>query len=247
MRLEGRILEWADAARFTHWVGLVLLGSFLVALINATPLRIGDTSWQLNLIGLLLSNGGTALLGALLLCLGRLFNPNDAQIFRRAGLVRTLATWVALGWLLLIPLQLFLSVRLINTQAGQEIGQIRTIERASRAVRSATSEDELRAAMAQIPNQPPLPKLTVPLEIGKANLLAQFQKTINTAKTRQEELSSNRWQTWSKEAFRNCLQSALLTLGFLAIGKNRLLTGQSPGTQPSPSGSRSRSRSRSRR
>jgi hypothetical protein len=90
-----------------------------------------------------------------------------------------------------------------------------------------------------MPNQPPLPQLTVPLDIGKANLLAQFQKAINTAKNRHQEGSSTRWQTWAREAFRNSLQSLLLGLGFLAIGKNRMF--EAPASTPSRS-SRSRSR-----
>lgn len=223
IRKEGSTREWAAGARYTFWVGVVLLGSFLTSLINAAPPRLADPTWQLNVIGLLLGSGGMALIGSLLLCLARVFNQSDRQIQNRALLVRKLATWVALGWLLLIPLQLFLGVRLINSQGSSELEQIRGIERVAKAVRDANSELELRQAMAQVPNQPPLPTLTVPLPVAKANLLAQFQKTINTAKNNQDQGSSNRLQIWLKEAFRNSIQSLLLALGFLALGKHRLL------------------------
>lgn len=223
IRKENNAREWASAARYTHWVGLALLGSFLAGLINALPPRLIDPAWQLNLIGLLLSSGGIALIGALLICLARVFDQNDHQIQKRTQLVRNLATWVALGWLLLIPLQLFLGVRLINSQGSNELGQIEAIERVAKAVRDANSEFELRKAMALVPNQPPLPPLTVPLPVAKANLLAQFQKTINTAKNNQDLGSANRLQIWLKEAFRNSIQSLLLAMGFLAIGKHRLL------------------------
>lgn len=241
VRQESRANEWADGARYIHWVGIVLLGFFLVSFLNALPPRFSDLTWQLNTIALVMNGGAGALLGALLVCVGRLFNTGDRQIQSRALLVRSLASWVAIGWLLLIPMQLFLGVRLINSQAGQEIGQIKTFERIATAVRNSNTEDELRAAMAQVPNQPPLPKLTVPLEIAKANLLAQFQKSVNAAKTRQDEGSSNRWQTWMKEAFRNSLQCLLLGTGFLAIGKNRILN---PSAQASVPSKRSRSHSR---
>ena len=223
IRKESSAREWSLASRYAYWIGLVLLGSFLVGLINAAPPRLLDPAWQLNLIGLLLGSGVIALIGALLICLAKAFNPGDSQIQKRSHLVRTLAKWVALGWLLLIPLQLFLGVRLINSQGSTEIEQIRSLERVAKAVRDSNSEFELRQAMAQVPNQPPLPPLTVPLSVAKANLLAQFQKTINTAKNNQEQGSSNRLQTWLKEAFRNTLQSLLLTLGFLALGKERFL------------------------
>lgn len=231
--------EWADGARYIHWVGLVLLGSFLVSLINATPIRIAEGPWQLNLIGILLNNGGIALLGSLLICVARLFNLNDRQVKSRSLLIRTLASWVALGWLLLIPLQLFVGVRLINTQVGTEIDQVKRLERVAREVRNANTELELRTALAQLPNQAPLPPITVPLEVAKSNLLAQFQKSINGAKNKLDDLNSNRWQTWMKEVFRNSLQSLLFSIGFLAIGKNRALDPAMSAGSPSRS-SRSR-------
>jgi hypothetical protein len=227
LALERRSKERADGARFIHWGGIALLGLFLVPLINATPIRWTDPAWQLSVISLLMTNGAWALVGALLICLARLLNVGDRKIRDRALLVRNLASWVALGWLLLIPLQLFLSVRLINNQVSNEIGEIQSIQRISRSVANARSEDELRATLSQIQNQPPMPRLTVPLEVAKGNLLAQFQKNINAAKNRQEQASSDRWQTWLKEAFRNTFQCTVLGLGFLAIGKKRNLSSYS--------------------
>jgi hypothetical protein len=132
-----------------------------------------------------------------------------------------------LGWLLLIPLQLFLSVRLINSLTGDEIGEIQNVQRVSRLVSSASTEDDLRAALAQIPNQQPLPRLNISLEVAKSNILGQMQRTINSAKNRQEQRTSLRWQTWLKEAFRNTIQCGLLAVGFLAIGKKRNVTASS--------------------
>jgi hypothetical protein len=204
-------------------VGVVLLSSFLINLLNAAPPRLLDPAWQLNLVGLLLGSGGFALIGALLICLARTFNQSDRQLLKRARLVRRLATWVALGWLLLIPLQLFVGVRLLNSKGKSELEQIQTFEGIAKSVREANSEFELRKALAQVPNQPPLSRLTVPLSVAKANVLAQFEKTINTAKNKQEQASSDRLQLWLKETFRNSLQSLALSLGFLALGKPRLL------------------------
>ena len=223
IRKESLNREWSAISRSAYWVGVVLLGSFLVGLINAAPPRLLDPTWLLNLVGLLLSSGTIALIGALLICLARLFNLSNSKLQKRAQFVRKLAVWVALGWLLLIPLQLFLGVRLINSKGSEEIQQIQSLERIAKAVRDANSEFELRQALAQVPNQPPLPPLTVPLPVAKANLLAQFQKTVNTAKNNQEQGSSTRLQIWLKEAFRNSLQSLLLSLGFIAIGKDRFI------------------------
>ncbi|MEB3335486.1 MAG: hypothetical protein VKP70_10940 [Cyanobacteriota bacterium] len=238
---EVQAREWSDGARYIHWVGLVLLGSFLLTLINALPPRFGDSTWQLRLIGILLNNGMIALLGALLICLARLFNLNDRQVKSRALLVRTLASWVALGWLLLIPLQLFIGARLINNQINSAIDDVQRLERAAREVRNANNELEIRSAMARLPNMPPLPPFTVPLEVAKSNLLTQFQKSINTAKAKLDEFNSNRWQNWLREAFRNSLQSLFLSIGFLAIGKNRLPEARLS-TNSSPSSSRSQKR-----
>jgi hypothetical protein len=218
---ERRWKERADAARFTFWSGVTLVAVAFLPLINLVPLQIKDGAWQLNLISVLMSNGIWALLGALLICLARVLNQGDRMIRNRALLVRNLSSWVALGWLLLIPLQLFVSVRLINTLSAQELGEIQNVQRVSRQVSSATTEEQLREAMARIPNQPPMPKLNVPVESAKTNLLFQLQSNLNAAKNRQEQRSSNRWQTWLREAFRNTFQCGILAFGFLAIGKKR--------------------------
>ncbi|MFN9644450.1 MAG: hypothetical protein ACK6BG_04865 [Cyanobacteriota bacterium] len=218
---ERRSKERGDAARFTFWAGAILIGIFLLPLINLAPARFSDPTWQLNLITLLMANGVWALLGALLICLSRLLNQGDRMIRNRSFFVRNLSSWIALGWLLLIPLQLFLSVRLVNSLTGSEINEIQNVQRISRLVSSANTEDDLRAALAQIPNQQPLPRLNVPLEVARSNILGQLQRNINAAKNRQEQRTSQRWQTWLKEAFRNSIQCGLLAAGFLAIGKKR--------------------------
>ncbi len=218
---ERRLKERGDAARFTFWVGVSLVGVFLLPLINLAPARFTDPAWQLNLISLLMSNGVWSLVGALLICLSRLLNQNDRMIRNRALQIRNLASWVALGWVLLIPLQLFLSTRLINTLSGREIGEIQNVQRVSRLISRANSEDDLRAALTQIPNQSPMPRLTVSLDVAKTNILGQMQRNLNAAKSRQEQRSSQRWQTWLKEAFRNSIQCLILAFGFLAIGKKR--------------------------
>jgi hypothetical protein len=220
---ESSSKEWEAGARYAYWIGISLLSSFLINLINAAPPRLLDPGWQLNLIGLLLGSGGFALIGALLICLARTFNQSDRQLLKRSRLVRRLATWVALGWILLIPLQLFVGYRLLNSRGQSELEQIQGLERISKAVRDATSEIELRQALGQLPNQPPLGRLTVPLSVAKSNVLAQFEKSINTAKNNQDLGSSNRLQLWLKDAFRNTLQSLALGLGFLALGKPRLI------------------------
>ena len=110
---------------------------------------------------------------------------------------------------------------MINSLAGQEIAEIQNFQRISRTVRNVTTEDQLRAALAQIPNQRPLPRLSVPVEVARTNILSQFQRNIIAAKNRQEQRTSDRWQIWLKESFRNSMQCLLLALGYLAIGKKR--------------------------
>jgi hypothetical protein len=218
---ERRLKEHADGARILYWVGVSFIGTSLVPLINLAPVRLSDPSWQLSVISLLMANGVWALLGALLICLARLLNGSDRTLRSRALLVRNLSSWVAVGWLLFIPLQLFMSMRVINSLAGQEIAEIQNFQRISRTVRNVTTEDQLRAALAEIPNQRPLPRLNVPVEVARTNILSQFQRNIIAAKNRQEQRTSDRWQIWLKESFRNSMQCLLLALGYLAIGKKR--------------------------
>lgn len=88
-------------------VALALLVVFAATVLNgALPLRLLDPRWLLGLIQVLLSQGFLPLIALVLLQLAVVLNPNSSRLRRRRDRCSRLALVAALGFALLVPLQL---------------------------------------------------------------------------------------------------------------------------------------------
>jgi len=90
------------------WFGaLALLVVFAATVLNAAlPLRLVDPRWLQGLIQALLSQGFLPLIALVLLQLAVVLNPESSRLRRRRDRFSRLALVAALGFALLIPLQL---------------------------------------------------------------------------------------------------------------------------------------------
>jgi hypothetical protein len=84
-----------------------LLVVFAATVLNAAlPLRLVDPSWLQGLIQFLLSQGFLPLIALVLVPLAVVINPKSSRLCRRRDRFSRLALVAALGFALLIPLQL---------------------------------------------------------------------------------------------------------------------------------------------
>ena len=87
-------------------LSLALLGIFLTAvLVSAWPPKLLDAQWHLALTADLINNGSLALVGALLTPLALAFDPSSKRLRTRNKAFHQWALAAAIGFLLLIPLQ----------------------------------------------------------------------------------------------------------------------------------------------
>ena len=84
---------------------LLLLFFALAVGLPLLPLKLADPFWQLAFTASLCTNGFLALLAVLLLNLAAALLPEADWLLGRRQLVGSLCRWVALAYLLLIPLQ----------------------------------------------------------------------------------------------------------------------------------------------
>ncbi|MEI6029859.1 MAG: hypothetical protein WCQ20_01690 [Synechococcaceae cyanobacterium ELA739] len=144
------------------------------------PLKLADPFWQLGFTGVLCSNGFLALLAVVLVNLAAALLPESRRHDARRLLVRRCCGWVAIGFLLLIPLQGLAAWRglenatALSNRAGQ--GQQARIQQFRQAVISAQSLAGLQANLAAI-QAPPLSAADQRLGLPaiKADLLAQLK------------------------------------------------------------------------
>ncbi len=211
-----------DIARLMHWVGVAMLGSFLVTVMfQAWPVALIQPTWLQKMTNALLGSGVTALMGALLLAAAPLVDPQAERLARRARLARRLASWAAIGYVLLIPVQLYAGVKQLSETRRTQTRTIEQVRDAVRGIEESTTIEQLRKAYGQIPGRKPqLPaEINVPLDQVKTALRDRLEPNVNRAETQFNDRMNTVWQEWITTRFRHTLMLLMLFLGFAAIGR----------------------------
>ena len=211
---------------------LLLLFSLAVAL-PLLPPKLVDPFWQLAFCSALCSNGFLALLAVLLLNLAAAIDPAAEWLQGRRQLVGGLCRWVALAFLLLIPLQGLAAWRALDWRGAvqsraaneelQRIGQFR------RAVVSAGSVAALQANLAAIQAPPLGPEdQRQSLAALKASMLSQLQAAEQQARrasagaaATNQGLNGISRSALVKDILRGVLLSLGLALAFAAAAQRK--------------------------
>lgn len=154
--LKGRP---GDRPEFTLRLWLVALGLLVVfvttVLNTALPLRLLDPRWLQGLIQVLLSQGFLPLIALVLLQLAVVLNPESSRLRRRRDRFSRLALIAALGFVLLIPLQLISTWGIVNQQTSgqnqQRLQGLAVISQLRQAISTATSHQDLASRLAALP------------------------------------------------------------------------------------------------
>ncbi|MEA5414693.1 hypothetical protein [Synechococcus sp. BA-132 BA5] len=205
----------------------VLLFVLAVAL-PLIPLKLADPFWQLAFTAALCTNGFLALLAVLLLNLAAALLPEADWLVGRRQLVGSLCRWMALAYLLLIPLQGLAAWRALDwvgaaesRGARQELQRIRQFRE---AVVSANSVAALQANLAVIQAPPLGPEdQRQSLTVLKTSLLSQLQAAEQRARVSNGGQAAGGSGSVAANALdpakllalgKDCLRVVLLSLGF---------------------------------
>ena len=213
-------------ARLLAALSLILLVMFLAAMvIAAAPPKLLDLSWQLGVSAALINNAFMALMGVLLLVLALGFDPTRPNLRDRWKAWRPWIVAASLGFLLLIPLQLFAawsfhtSVTLVQkkqiSQASERLTQLRE------AITSANTHEELQNKVRFLfgPNAGLSPaELSTPNGTLRNILLARAEQASNQLKQQIEAQAGRRPDELVKETFRIVISAAgyAITFAYLA-------------------------------
>jgi hypothetical protein len=128
---------------------------------------------------------------------------------------------VAIGYLLLIPLQTTAGVRLLRQREQQQSELLSRAQQSVAAMQRATSEAELRQAYEQIPGDKPNlgPRFTQPLEVVRDRLVDLLQPRIKQLESEFARQRSSRWQRFFGLLARNTLGQLSMFIGFAALGR----------------------------
>ncbi len=211
-----------EVAIVLHWGAILLFALFLVGLLgSAWPVRLIDPLWLQAVGDKLLASGAIAMVGAVLLMLARLIDPRSKTIEGRVVLMRRLSFWIAFGFLLLVPLQIYSGISLLRRFKANDTRELNAYIATTRAIESARSYDDILRAMRLLPGQAPNlpPSIDLPLDTVKARLSNDLNPFIKRYQNSADALGMKRLNDWFVQLARNVLAAVLLFCSFAAIGK----------------------------
>lgn len=166
-------------------ITLILYVSFFI------PLRFGNPTWQLELIGGLVQNVAFPLVGVTLVFYGGKNWRTMRELLMLRGFSYALLV-VALAYFMLLPLGLSSTVRLFNqsqAQVGAGLDQrMGVLQQLETKIQSATSDQELNNVLGQLQGQPKLPENIDPTT-AKQQLLGQLAQAKSNLKSKAEAIA----------------------------------------------------------
>ncbi len=210
-----------DFADILQWVALALFIVFLAILLAAIlPLEILDSRWQVRVISALLGSSSLPLIGVVLILFSNFLDENVSPIGSKISLLRRLSGFAAIGFLLLIPLQITAGSRLLNQQSGNEVTQLKVLQRAADAIRSSNNEADLKNALRQLPGAPSnLDRpLAAPLPQVKDALISRLDPAVKRLQSQVDEAKQNRLQQALGIWIRDAGMAAGYAIGFSGLG-----------------------------
>lgn len=210
-----------DLASGLHWVGLAIIAIFIVDFsFKIIPLSPLDPKWLQKISGILMSNGVTPLIGAIFILVAPLADPDSEMLARNAWFVRQLSTFAAIGYLSLIPIQIYSGIGLVSIEKRSQEDVINRVQEAVKDIERSTTESQLRDAYALVPGKKPIigDQFLKPVEEVRDQLLDQIKPNIKRIEVVYKERIILLWKQWTIILVQNCMRLVILFLGFAAMG-----------------------------
>lgn len=209
------------------WVALVLFVLFGTIVIGAAlPPKLLDPSWQLALFSAVVNTAGFPLVGMGLLHLAADLDPTNEALRNQRHLCARLAVPVALGFVMMVPLQAYSLWYQSSTVLGGREAQLARAEQAitslRQAVEGATSTTDLQKRLQAI-NRPPLSpaEQAMPLPVLKLQTKAALERAEAALRQERQRLPRTGVFPLLQISLRNGIACLALALGFAALAQRR--------------------------
>jgi hypothetical protein len=218
----------SDLRRVLNAAAVALLGIFAVSMAAvAMPLQLLQPAWIARICSAILGGVSFPLVALVFLLLAAEKAPRgegrEDEFSEPAFLtsLRRLALFVAIGFALMIPLQAWAGVRVLQEARNNDKEQLKPYSRALDLIRIAETSDAMLFALQSIPGAPqnlggelkdPLPKV-------RQQLIAQIEPQLKARQNQLNAINGQRWQKGILRWVKDGLMAAFSALGFAAIGR----------------------------
>lgn len=211
-------------------IATALFVTFAVSVVaGSLPPQLLSPLWQLRLVASLVDNAPVALLGLGFVHLQAYLFPEDTAIQEHRDRIARLAVAAALGFLLLVPVQIIASVQLLQSTAVIQARRAAAITADYATMRqeilAATSTPDLQARLQRLrrlraPLVGPADR-AVPLEPVRQRLLAGLNKARADALRQLEAPTRPRLWSLLTSGVRNLVCALVFAVGFAACARSR--------------------------
>jgi hypothetical protein len=196
--------------------------AFTVASV-ALPLKLLDMGWQISVVNAIINNSTMPLEGVVLAHLAAYLDPSQPRFETFCRKLRSWAIPVTLGFLLIIPVQIYnFSKGLSNfnqSKANYERNVVQSFQNLRDVVISAPTVAELQKRLIELKG-PPISQAdsSLPLPVLRQNLLVVLQQVETNAKANSAINPDQIW-TFGKDMIRSIFTSLAFAFAFSAAAK----------------------------
>jgi hypothetical protein len=210
----GPVELLGDASYLCVFSGLLLYGLFVIGLgSSVVPVRLADPRWQQGVINLLISYSYFPLLGGCLVLLGLYLDPENELALGSLRRFRKRAWIACIGYLLLIPSQLLLTIRQDLDLRAPLLKEQKDLAAIRQEVKLSNTIPDLAKALARLPGSPQLPKaFNGPFQPFRADV----EKVLSSNAKRLDEEINRRTKRGRTFALVNFVR-VLLSCGFISL------------------------------
>jgi hypothetical protein len=219
----NRSVEDLDIDDVLQGIGFSLLFAFLALFAKLTfPVALLQPEWQLRFGETLRTTASIPLAGTALLLLAEFINPDSQILAQRVLWVRRLSVAAALGFFLLIPMQISAGLRDITRSTIIEYRELRALQQAAGAIQQAVTPQQMFNAIKLLPGLPPdyTPALDTPIPAIRTSLLSQIRLQIVKLEARIGEARRQRIQGAITLFAFDAVIALAYGVGFAAIGRS---------------------------
>jgi hypothetical protein len=204
-----------------QWIGYALFIVFLAQVITSLfPVALLQPQWLARVSATIRGTASLPLIGTVLLMLANLLDGDVLPSGDQLRLIRRIASIVAIGFVLLIPLQSYGTVGIIRGQVEQSQGQLKKLADAANLIQKATTEPELREAIRAIPGGEQLANrpLGADVQAIKTGLLNRLRPSVKRMENQLKEAQNSAFQNTIGPLIRDGFIALAYAIGFAGMG-----------------------------
>jgi len=181
-------LQWLAYALFLVFLAQVVASLFPIALLQP--------QWMVQVSSSIRGTASLPLMATAMLMFANMIDGEVLPSSDQIRLIRRIATFAAIGFLLLIPLQSYGTVGVIRSQVQEGQGQLKRLADAANLVQAAANEQQLREAIRAIPGGEQLANrpLGADVQTIKTGLLARLRPSVKRLENQLKENQSKALQ-----------------------------------------------------